>query len=252
MTTNDPKLQKVLERAKKLMAFNSENATENEVAIATVELHKLLRAHQLSIADVEAGNIGEGIVRGETDRMGRPASWNYVLVECLATPHQCRVLLNRVFDHSKRRGCAYRFSIIGFASDVEVVHYLYDTLSRTLSEMSEVALRHCRKNDNYISSPQRFKNAFISAAAYVVRERLTAVDAEMQSESSACTALAVSKDKAVDGALFQLNAKEHRTSMVDPLYDRLGAALGSAAGWDVPLNKCINAGSSASKPAITE
>jgi hypothetical protein len=206
-------------------------ANPNEVAMAAERAQALLQEHQLTVFDVENRKIDEDLVERvyETGKR-RLAKWVVTLASNIANPNGCELVL---FPGSGK------ISFLGYASDVEVVEYLFITLSRVLKNLAQSAYRERRLKR---FEAFHFTNQFITAAAWVIGRRLHESAEHRQVSNSTCNALAIVKDKTVS----EFMAKQHptlRTKWHSKTKMRTDAFLaGSAAGESVELRKGLRGG----------
>jgi len=197
--------EKVINKIKRLMAFNPENATEQEVANATAAIQKLLLKHQLTLADIDNKDPGEDIFEDDVDAgVAILRTWHYALIQALVPNFDCTYFIwTYGYGRQMKSGTVatsmkgYRvFRIIGHDSDVETVKWLFSYLSDTLFLMAK---RQAKQRGITGGRVQQYANSFIQSASEVIGMRLVEQRKpveELTIEESKCQVLVhVKKDK---------------------------------------------------------
>jgi len=126
----------ILQRARKLAAFNEANATPAEVANAARILKRMLQKYQLSMKDVQAGLVAEGVERREVFSAGRIYRWRRHLIAGVTRYFDCEMVCSVEREYSRLE----TIYLVGCLSDVQVAAYCCTALAHQL-EMAVQALR---------------------------------------------------------------------------------------------------------------
>lgn len=228
MTLNKEALEEVMRKAKKLMAFTPETATEAEVANATAILHKMLAKYQLSIADINAGTLGEDLEKN-TIKFSNDSIAKKTLLFNLARGFSCNGWLQKVHEPGIFGGIdTYEaFNIIGTTSDIEMVKHLYLSILPQLEKMAETAWEYPHKRGF-----KTFRDSFIYGAALTIKDRLKAT-----APTSDEKGLVVVKDGLVKQWMKKNAPPLNRTSFS---VDHGGLNAGKNAGHKVGLHAGVN------------
>ena len=219
--------QRLLKKVRAIKAIAEDpRGNENEKAAAFDQLAKLLTKYDIDQSELDADSgldLAEGIVERTHHGGQRISEWRQTLHGCLCDALDCQPILR-----SNYKG---RFLVcVGFQHDVEVVEYLFETLSRALQKSArkwwdESYERRCG------ISLARYRNGYINGAAYAVKERIIESRKKAQQESD-CTALVVQKSARVDQFLKDnYNLSKGRAKELESV----GGREGYDAGKRIPL-----------------
>jgi hypothetical protein len=161
----------IIEKIRRLCEVRTDRgATPAEAEAAAAHAERLLHEHQLSLFDVQANTIDEGIVEeGFGLGRGRMEPWQRDLAGCLCFAYECELLVL-----TKPMGRLY---FVGFESDVKVARYFFDVLSAELYDQAtamgiERELRGSQLKD--------YRSAYIVGAAESIATRIVAERAERE------------------------------------------------------------------------
>jgi uncharacterized protein DUF2786 len=190
--------ERILERIQKLLALTeARGATPEEAASAAAKAQSLLFEHNLSMASVERHDTDKGKTEqfANTDFLMNATrfsvSWHRTLLGGIASANFCKAVF----------GQGATAHIIGQTSNVEVVAYLYNYLSREIERLATEGLRR----EGVLEHRRRWKVSFCYGAAMTIRQRLREQKERNSAQSAACTALVVVSDadlKRAVGAFF--------------------------------------------------
>jgi len=213
--------ERILDKVRKLLALTeARGATPEEAALAASKAQALLFAHNLTLAQVEAtGRNGSKESYEKTDFVLNATrfslSWHRSLLTSIANANFGKAVY----------GAGAKAYIIGRKSDVEVIVYLYQYLSREIERLGD----HIRHQEGVIEHKRRWKVSFCYGAVTTVRVRLKETQASQAAATPASQALVVMSAadlaRAVSGFFPRLSTiRGGRISNTD------GYAHGQAAG----------------------
>jgi hypothetical protein len=217
----------ILNKVKDLLSLSEGAGNVNEKASAYKLAQKLLAKHRLTMADIEASGVStdkESVeVSSEPLYEGkRMITWLGILASGIAANNDCAVYWSG--------GKVRRLTILGRKSDVEIVRYLYDTVSAQILSFCKVALR---RN----GGGKTFSNNFKLGAANVVIQRITEATKEVEQDYAGSRAMVlVKRDRAeLESAKAKLGLRSK--AAVKARFSPDGYAAGRAAGARVNLTR---------------
>lgn len=172
MSTDD-----VVNKVRKLLNLSQRTSNVHEAATAAAAAQALMLHHKLAMADVEtkADPMAEVNALGADQR--RVTRWQVILMAGICRANFCRCVVRAA--HKAHPG---GLTIVGKASDVNAVLYLYQYLSRQLDELADGA---------YVppwQSKREFMGSFRYGAACEVAHRLyeerQRAEAELRSQGA--------------------------------------------------------------------
>lgn len=171
---------KVLDKVKKLLAL-SESPNEAEAAAAMEKAHALLRAYNLSMADVPSSN--ESDIKEYTIEEGsRQDIWRLMLLDGIANSNYCARLRKFTWVMGKKE---YAWCIFGREANAQTTVAMFEYLSETVARLGRSA-GHRRG----VSAVQYMKGMSLR-----LTERLAAMAIKENTET---TALVVVSQEAFD------------------------------------------------------
>src|SRR5437660_4654262 len=176
--------ERILERIQKLLALTeARGATPEEAASAAAKAQALLFEHHLTMARVEVnghnGEKKEGY--DKTDFLLNATRFSLSWHRCLLTGICEANFAEAIYGNGAK---AY---IIGRKSDVEVIVYLYQYLSREIERLADLT----RRQEGVLKNKGRWKVSFCYGAAITIKERLNETQATQAAASPASQALVV-------------------------------------------------------------
>jgi len=135
---------KIIERARKLLALADRNSSENEAAAAASKAQSLLAEHDLTIECVEDIDPGAAdITEEEVDRSARMPSWRRSLLHGVARANSCSTLYCRHWNSTGLK-------IVGSRADVAIARAAYGFLCEVIERLTR---RHAQgRGRSYASS----------------------------------------------------------------------------------------------------
>jgi hypothetical protein len=219
--------ERILDKVQKLLALTeARGATPEEAASAAAKAQALLFEHHLTLAQVEAnGHNGE-------KKEGYDKTY-FVLNATKFSLSWHRCLLSGICKANFAKaiyGQGAKASIIGRKSDVEVIAYLYQYVSREIDRLADVT----RQQEGVIENKRRWKTSFCYGAAATVCQRLNETRATQAAATPASQALVVMSaedlKRAVNGYFPHLrNIRGGRISNTDGYYH------GQTAGRNISI-----------------
>lgn len=178
---------KLLARLQKVLALTT-SPEEGEAAAAAAMLARMLKEHNLSVADLEAkGQAKPGVTKGGLDLGAAKWRWKVQLAQALAKHFYC-VALDAQGETSTRGGVVF----VGRPDNVESLSMLYTWLVEQVKEISAQERRaHHAKTGEHVD-PLRWQLHFGEGAVERLGERLEERARKAAAEYSGSTALAVS------------------------------------------------------------
>lgn len=225
-------LDEVIRKARKLMAFNADNATQAEVENATGILQRMLDKYQLSMADLDSGEVGEEVLEHEIDSQCKSSqSWMGALISVLATGFGCRAVATK-----RRTPKGYRvvYRVIGHRSDTVMVDYLFGTLQVALRAMGRADGRKRGLEGNTLRA---YVNSYVIGASRAIHKRLE--QQRRQPAESASKALVLVKSSAVEDFYCKRFAGERLRTVRANYSSRSGLSDGYRAGERVSLARGV-------------
>jgi hypothetical protein len=178
---------KLLARLQKVLALTT-SPEEGEAAAAAAMLARMLKEHNLSVADLEAkGQAKPGVTKGGLDLGAAKWRWKVQLAQALAKHFYC-VALDAQGETSTRGGVVF----VGRPDNVESLSMLYAWLVDQVKEISAKERRaHAEKTGDHVD-PLRWQLHFGEGAVERLAERLEERARKAAAEYAGSTALAVS------------------------------------------------------------
>lgn len=186
-------VSKIAERIRRLLALTA-SSNVHEAAAAAAEAQRLMQAHKLSAADVEAED-GNKISELPLGSQGYMAPWKFSLVTNVARAFFCEVIALRLRSRRKIR-------VIGRKNDAEVAIGVFNYLVKEIDRLADEDAEHYMARSMIESGAidiRTYKEKFREGAAMGVTNRLKQETAAFTTSSE--TALAVvnkSKDELRD------------------------------------------------------
>jgi hypothetical protein len=115
----------VIEKIKKLLAL-SNSSNEHEAALAASHAQRLLAAHNLAMADIEATHKPDRADKVETMVSRTLPKWLRNLSGGVSSAFDCQAI------HHPANG---KMTFIGVGADVEIAAYTFDYLNRTVRKL---------------------------------------------------------------------------------------------------------------------
>lgn len=212
--------QRMLDRIRALLAKAESTGFPEEAEAFTAKAQQLMARHSIDHALVDAA-------AGASDG---PATRRIVIANPYEGPKA--MLLQVVADANRCRALNFKdlglSTVVGFEPDLDAVELLYTSLLvQAVQAMTAANPRADRHGRNDVRS---FRQAFLSAYAHRIGERLTEVREEVDAELSAGTELVpvlAARTEAVDSAFEELFP--HRVSRTSRVANAAGWASGRAA-----------------------
>lgn len=180
----------ILRKAQRLAAVTFENGYHpNEVEFAAVKLKALLAEHQLSIADLKDGTLGEDVEHewmGLKDDRDFDKKWRRSVIYYagqIGHAFDCRVVF---------QGQA-RIAFVGMESDVKVAKFFFETTWQPIIDVGCQSGRLLRKTGQHLVS---YYDHFLMGAGIAVRRRLK--PPQPTPEQAATSALVPLKDRQIE------------------------------------------------------
>lgn len=238
----EPVSNKVLVKIQHLMKLAQAGTNANESASAFAQAQALLFKHKLEMSDVEKASaaLNEEIIEGAKFLYEgkRAIAWKSRLAGGICQLNACRYYIKRT-----RNGMKY--AVVGRNSDIEVVHYLFNSIVEQIEIFSQDALNKC------LIEGKTGSNNFKHAAAEKVISRLEETQRQIREEYKGTTALVFVDSKDAEVAKWvEKNLNLVYKSFGGHRGDDSAASLGRQAGGKVSLNKGMN-GSSGTKGYLT-
>ena len=223
----------LIERIKKLKALEESNRV-GEAAAAAAKVQQLLAEHNLTLLDLETEKEPDYINKGFT---GFNAEWKRQLFFALGSMNFCRAILN------KRSGIMH---LVGQAHEVEVVNYLYVTLSRQINRLCDESW-NVEKREHPTERARSWKDSFRKGAVVEIRNRLREEWAEFRDRSSESTALVFDRGAKVKEAFkgYYPHTGTHRSA---PASNGFGFSGGKAAAGGMSLHRPVGGGNTGVGP----
>ena len=223
----------------------NKSATPSEAANAAARVQELMLKHKITEAELGSDESKEEIHWFKDDPLHvskRDSAWRVVLACGIAEVNGCRCMTG------VRPDGARRISLLGRASDVEVVRYLYAYLEREIERLAKGHLLVESKNKTYdslfVTGLHRGKS-FRMGAVFTVLERLKAQKIEVETVARAegmSTALSIIDKRDEDLKVWiSKNATSKRQVGNDPVHvDSFNA--GRKAATSIALNDALESG----------
>jgi hypothetical protein len=229
-------LDSILQRIKKLLALadGTRNNSPEEAAAAAAKAQALLFRYNLELADVTAATADappEGIEKYDytIDATRTNFAWKGSLLAAVSGANFCRVIRTGGGGSSK-------MCLVGKASNVQSVIYLFEYLAR---EIDRLAGEICRREGIFTRRVQ-WARSFCMGAVSTVTRRLREQKDTQAAESAAGRALVVVSDRELDRRYreFFPHIRTSRSTVT-----RNGAYLsGQRAGEGISWRRGVEAG----------
>lgn len=175
--------EEALKRVTKLLKL-ANRADANEAAAATKQAQKIMRRYNIEAAAAQLEEQAPDEPVGEhppLDVLGpKGSAWKSWLAGALAEANGCRVLLRQRrsatgvrYGRIQTEVAEQSITVIGRATDVRTVRYLYQLVSR---EIDRIAKRECK------GLGRTYANNFRIGCVERIKERLDEARAEVRSE----------------------------------------------------------------------
>lgn len=223
--------EKVADKIRKLFAL-SQSPNEAEAASAVAKAHELLKAYNLSMADVGTGESNAADVtstlyesKGKSEEL-----WKSQLMFTVAKSNYCAMLI------LKGRGKDWSYKVYGRPANIEVTLSMFDYLASSIRRLSE-------KAKDIV--PNFSHREFRLAAVRRIHERLEELRIA-ESYDGTCTALVVVSNEAQEALHREHSKTRNRDVKVDHYSE--SASMGRASADSISLNRQLS--SSSSSPRI--
>lgn len=158
--------EKVLDKVRKLLALST-SPNEAEAASAYEKAHAMLKAYNLSVADItEKPDVIDKIVLENN----KEEHWKRMLLNAIAKANYCALII-------LKDGAKFRYKVFGREANIATTMTMFDYLQRTVRRISVEASKKFEGHFSMID----FRKSMVQR----LRDR---IEAEMMQESS-CTAL---------------------------------------------------------------
>ena len=229
----------IIHRINSLLNKTVENGcTVAEAASAAAVAQRMLTQHRLTVADLSvAGESNEDIHNNAQPLYAgqRRVHWKDKLANTLSIANGCRayVDLRPVFRGGRNCNEIF-FRIIGRDSDIKIVRYFFEYLTREIDNLCKCAMG-CGEG-----AGKSWSNSFKNGATDAVCARIEEANREVRQEASVnnCTALVKleNKDDAVDKWVGD-HLKLKKSPVKRVRYTSSAYVSGKLAGGRINLNK---------------
>lgn len=183
--------QNILDLMQRLKQMTIENGcTPSEAEKAAEKLNQLLQAHQLSVSDLDAKELGEDIEQvniRHTGRKGEPARWRRATIQYaikIGQSFNCAVIFS-----------AYSITYIGTESDVAVARFFFETTWQVIREEGK---RQGRERGYAHIHLILFYEQFLMGAGLAIYRRLSKPAQNPTAEDKQVAALVPLKELRID------------------------------------------------------
>lgn len=238
----------IIDKIAKLLALaEGEGATPSEAANAAAAAQALMQRHKLDRATIEQEQSegGEPIAAADDPLWtgGRYVSWVGDLADVLARLNGCRVLVIPAVRNGRVRRHA-RLHLVGRASDMQVVRYLFAYLRREIDRLAKKAVAEAS-----VRQPRRWARNFRFGAVVAISRRLKeakqrATERARDEQGHEATSQALVHLSGHEEALQRWLA-EHSTRTYQEgrrAFDADGLAAGYRQGRAIPLHEGLHDG----------
>lgn len=205
------------------------NGNSNEQAIAMAQMQKLRTKYDIQLSEMEYSTSAFEIKVEGVIVANRIMTWKKHLLNFVAQGFDCRA-------HLSRTG----MDVVGAPHDLEIVRYMFESLSRVLEAGAKKAHVAYKRENPYGAHLGAFKNTYIRTAGKVILSRLLSARKEAVRESG-CTAVVVCKDEAVKD--YCKKNLRLRTYSIRGAGCHSASGAGRAHGESVSLRGGLNGGS---------
>lgn len=224
-------LEKVMEKARKLMALSERAGTPEEAANAAEKLQSMLLKYDLDLSKIQ--DLPKDEFTSTEYEMPEAnltmRGWAANLYAGIAKANQCEAIILSVGNKQ-----APKMGVVGRKHHIEVVNYMYQYLFHTLVGLSEDS---CKAAGVTGTEKMRYKTAFCYGAAGVIRERLLEAKKKAQAECTDVNALVVCEEKAV-GEFYRKQYPSTK-KVTRKIMSRNGHTAGKIAGAQVRLRSGV-------------
>lgn len=227
-------MSSILDKIRKLLAL-SKSASANEAAAAAAVAQRLMQEHRIAEAELETGEPTETaqLSADPIDTFGkRSVYWKEQLCGGLLRLHGCKGWKETTWTGNT---CVRRLQIVGRASDVANVRYLYAWLTSEIERLAQrdTKGRGAKYGASYRSGAVRGSLSAMAAADVAVRATanpaaLVRLDAREQEAAAAAAASADPRPARKSAA--KLDAEAYRRGVTAGHGLHTGAKLGAATG----------------------
>ena len=216
----------VMERITKLLALST-SSNEHEAAAAAAKAQELMFRHNLSVAQLQAGQTGsrdDYVTR--VVELGALNSWRRSLIHVLAEHNFCKAV---AFVGTPR------VAIVGEPHNIALVEQLYAYLLRELLRLADAGWLRAKRRAR--DTARQWKHGFQHGAVAAIAERLAEQRQQDETESEASQALVVMKDADVTEALdrhYPNATADRRRATVSATGWRAGQRAGEEIGLSAP------------------
>ena len=226
--TND-KSKKIRERIRKLLAMAGDASSPQEAAIAARRAKALLNEHNLSEADVIAGDmtLDDFQTRDVGEARRRFPKWISILAPAIATYTGTSAVFHLVDLGPKgARGKQVRYR--GHVDDLMLARYLHVYLVRTVENLTQAA------GLKGLGQQTSFKYGMAQSIGEKLREMAAEQEKWFRQDSHSKALVLVDKKAAMSRQKF---GKTSYGSYVGRISDGRAQACGQAAGRDVNVHR---------------
>lgn len=262
--------ERIIDQIRRIRNLAENAGTEGEAAAAAAAMSRLLSKHNLDLSEIPTGEANDELdepISNETIVTQTKQSdyrWREELLIAIATYNFCRVLHTTTYEPGTYKSRS-AIILIGQPHNREVVKFLYDLLTETLTRLSKVhpMVSEQRKADlafvkkyggrlDYAFSPRR---TFLYAAVETLRIRFRdewkaftfAPDGSRNEKALVLVNDTTMKlAKYIEDTWSRLGRHSHNDGDKRTM-DPAAYAAGQAAGRSIPLQRGIGGGSSRSE-----
>jgi hypothetical protein len=225
----------LLNKVKALLSKTVENgATKEEAANAARIAQSIITKHRLEFVELSADNeIGEHspLYFGK-----RIVYWRSDLAYWVCQFNGCQIIYRKLWS-DENKDYVIGLSIIGRSSDVAVVRYLFEHISREIERLCTQALAENK------GSGKHYANSFKhGAVSMIVRRMRLAHEAVLNAQPSNSTAIVKLDQRAAEVEAWMkssIKLKSH-TDLATRSFSAEGYQAGRDAGASISLNKALD------------
>lgn len=175
MENNTTKIEKVMDRIKKLLAMAT-SSNPHEAANAAAKAAALMAEYELEEADlrVESGEANVDPVEAamwDGFSSQRTSTWRGYLIVGILKAFGCHGYWNPVYDNVTRKRIT-SFRVIGRKTNVQTSNYMYLYLEEELLSLCDKAWGDLPASQACMVHGKRWRNSFLVGAALEVQRRL--------------------------------------------------------------------------------
>lgn len=236
--TNNPKIERILEKLRKLMDLEASARSlgnEGEANAAAAGINRLLLEYNLELEDVPMEQKikdpvdREQVVNGNTPYMSHP--WYHYLFDVVCKYNLCKALHSRV-----DRTCLY---VVGRKTNRETVLYLFSFLTHNFVRLGKLNYKRykyqCLRNGVHCPDACQYMKSYLLGCTMGLEQKF-----KDQQNSMSCdvTALVVSNDKVLNDYLSSQDIGKARKQRAQE-YVKEALDNGREDGYKVEINKGI-------------